>query len=264
MESPRTYTNFIDGAWTESTTRETFENRNPADRDDLVGRFQKSGPEDVNRAVASAKKALPAWRAMPAPRRAEMLYRLGQILMDRKEALARDMTREMGKVLNETRGDVQEAIDTAFYAAGEGRRMFGETVPAELPNKWAMSMRVPVGVCGLITPWNFPMAIPSWKTFPALVAGNTVVLKPASDTPGSAHHLVEVLVDAGVPEGVVNIVHGGGSTVGTPIVLHPDVKMISFTGSSEVGKVIAERSAKSLKRVSLELGGKNAQIVMED
>jgi len=264
MESPRTYTNFIDGAWTESTTRETFENRNPADRDDLVGRFQKSGPEDVNRAVASAKKALPAWRAMPAPRRAEMLYRLGQILMDRKEALARDMTREMGKVLNETRGDVQEAIDTAFYAAGEGRRMFGETVPAELPNKWAMSMRVPVGVCGLITPWNFPMAIPSWKLIPALVCGNTVILKPATDTPVSSVHFVKACEDAGIPAGVVNLVTGTGQAVGSPLMNHPDVALVSFTGSTEVGRSVNRACAESFKRCSLEMGGKNAIIVMDD
>src|SRR6266436_5021551 len=205
-----------------------------------------------------------ARRGRPSRPGASPRHRAAEILRDRKEALARAMTREMGKVLAETRGDVQEAIDMAYYIAAEGRRLFGVTVPSELPDKFAMSVRQPLGVCGLITPWNFPMAIPSWKTFPALVAGNTVVLKPASDTPGSAHHLIEVLMEAGVPEGVVNIVHGGGSAVGTPIVMHADVKMISFTGSSDVGKIIAERSAKTLKRVSLELGGKNAQIVLED
>ena len=260
----RDYLNLIGGKWIPARTGKTFENRNPARASDLLGTFPDSGPEDVDAAVQAAARAFATWRLTPAPRRAEIIFRAAEILRERKEDLARLMTREMGKVLAETRGDVQEAIDMAYYIAAEGRRLFGVTAPSELPEKFAMSIRQPLGVCGLITPWNFPMAIPSWKTFPALVAGNTVVLKPASDTPGSALHLVEVLVDAGVPEGVVNIVHGGGSTVGTPIVLHPDVKMISFTGSSEVGKVIAERSAKSLKRVSLELGGKNAQIVMED
>src|SRR5438876_9206092 len=260
----REYLNLIGGKWVPSRTGKTFENRNPAKSQDLVGTFPDSGPEDVDLAVQAAARAFTSWRLVPAPRRAEFIFRAAEILRDRKEDLARVMTREMGKVLAETRGDVQEAIDMAYSTAAEGRRLFGATVPSELPDKFAMSVRQPLGVCGLITPWNFPMAIPSWKTFPALVAGNTVALKPASDTPASAHHLIEVLVEAGVPEGVVNIVHGGGSTVGTPIVMHPDVKMISFTGSSDVGKVIAERSAKTLKRVSLELGGKNAQIVMED
>jgi len=260
----RQYLNLIGGKWLPSRSGKTFENRNPARESDLVGTFPDSGPEDVDAAVKAASRAFASWRLLPAPRRAEHIFRAAEILRDRKEELARLMTREMGKVLAETRGDVQEAIDMAYYIAAEGRRLFGVTTPSELPDKFAMSVRQPLGVCGLITPWNFPMAIPSWKTFPALVAGNTVVLKPASDTPGSAHHLIEVLMEAGVPEGVVNIVHGGGSAVGTPIVMHADVKMISFTGSSDVGKVIAERSAKTLKRVSLELGGKNAQIVMED
>jgi len=260
----REYLNLIGGKWLPSRTGKTFENRNPAKSQDLVGTFPDSGPEDVDQAVKAAARAFSSWRIVPAPRRAEFIFRAAEILRDRKEELARLMTREMGKVLAETRGDVQEAIDMAYYIAAEGRRLFGVTVPSELPDKFAMSVRQPLGVCGLITPWNFPMAIPSWKTFPALVAGNTVVLKPASDTPASAHHLIEVLVEAGIPEGVVNIVHGGGSAVGTPIVMHPDVKMISFTGSSDVGKVIAERSAKTLKRVSLELGGKNAQIILED
>ncbi|HEY2924587.1 MAG TPA: aldehyde dehydrogenase family protein [Candidatus Eisenbacteria bacterium] len=260
----REYLNLIGGKWAPSRSGKTFENRNPARSADLVGTFPDSGAEDVDAAVNAAARAFSAWRLVPAPRRAEFIFRAAEILRDRKEELARLMTREMGKVLAETRGDVQEAIDMAYYIAAEGRRLFGVTVPSELPDKFAMSVRQPLGVCGLITPWNFPMAIPSWKIFPALVSGNTVVLKPASDTPGSAHHLVEVLVEAGVPEGVVNIVHGGGSAVGIPLVTHPGVKMISFTGSSDVGKTIAERSAKTLKRVSLELGGKNAQIVMED
>jgi acyl-CoA reductase-like NAD-dependent aldehyde dehydrogenase len=260
----REYLNLIGGKWLPSRSGKTFENRNPARAGDVIGVFPDSGPDDVDAAVKAAARAFPSWRLVPAPRRAEFVFRAAEILRDRKEELARLMTREMGKVLAETRGDVQEAIDMAYYIAAEGRRLFGVTAPSELPNKFAMSVRHPLGVCGLITPWNFPMAIPSWKLFPALVCGNTVILKPASDTPGSAHHLVEILVEAGVPEGVVNIVHGGGSAVGIPLVAHADVKMISFTGSSDVGKTIAERSAKSLKRVSLELGGKNAQIVMED
>jgi aldehyde dehydrogenase (NAD+) len=262
--SPRVYSNLVGGKWVPAQSGRTTENRNPARPDDIVGLFPDSGPEDVDVAVRAAAAAFQTWRLVPAPRRAEIVFRAAEILRDRKEELARAMTREMGKVLAETRGDVQEAIDMAYYIAAEGRRLFGVTVPSELPNKLAMSIRQPLGVCGLITPWNFPMAIPSWKIFPALVAGNTVVIKPATDTPASAHHLVEILVEAGVPDGVLNIVHGGGNAVGVPLTTHPDVKMISFTGSSEVGKAIAERSAPSLKRVSLELGGKNAQIVMED
>ncbi|HEX7078750.1 MAG TPA: aldehyde dehydrogenase family protein [Candidatus Eisenbacteria bacterium] len=262
--SPRAYLNLIDGRWTAARSGKTFENRNPARPSDLVGTFPQSGPEDVDAAVAAAAKAFRTWRLVPAPRRAEIVLRAAEILRERKEELARAMTREMGKVLAETRGDVQEAIDMAYYIGAEGRRLFGVTVPSELPNKFAMSIRQPLGVCGLITPWNFPMAIPSWKIFPALVAGNTVVIKPATDTPASAHHLVEILVEAGVPAGVLNIVHGGGASVGVALTDHPDVKMISFTGSSEVGKEISKKCAPSLKRLSLELGGKNAQIVMED
>ena len=262
--SPKSYLNLIGGKWIPARSGRTFDNRNPARPSDVVGTFPDSGQEDVDAAVATASKAYPAWRLTPAPRRAEIVYKAARILEERKEEMARAMTREMGKVLAEARGDVQEAIDMAYYLGAEGRRLFGVTVPSELPNKFAMSIRQPLGVCGLITPWNFPMAIPSWKIFPALVAGNTVVIKPATDTPASAHHLVEVLMEAGVPEGVLNIVHGGGTAVGIPLTLHPDVKMISFTGSSEVGKTIAERTAGALKRLSLELGGKNAQIVMED
>ncbi|HET7903612.1 MAG TPA: aldehyde dehydrogenase family protein, partial [Candidatus Eisenbacteria bacterium] len=262
--TPREYLNLIGGRWVPARSGQSFENRNPARPTDLIGTFPASGAEDVADAVAAASKAFQSWRLVPAPRRAELILRAAEILRERKEALARAMTREMGKVLAETRGDVQEAIDMAYYIGAEGRRLFGVTVPSELPNKFAMSIRQPLGVCGLVTPWNFPMAIPSWKIFPALVGGNTVVIKPATDTPASAHHLVEILAEAGLPEGVVNIVHGGGSTVGVPLVTHPDVKMISFTGSSEVGKDIASRCAPSLKRLSLELGGKNAQIVMDD
>jgi len=215
-------------------------------------------------AVAAAKKAFASWRLVPAPKRAEILVRAGLLLQERKEQYARDMTREMGKVLAETRGDVQEAIDEAFYVAGEGRRLFGQTTPSELQNKFAMSVRMPVGVVGLITPWNFPMAIPSWKLFPALVCGNTCVIKPATDTPLSTYNLVQALLDAGLPAGVVNIVCGSGTAVGTPLVEHPDVRAISFTGSSAVGSQVAQRAAAAFKPVSLEMGGKNAQIVLDD
>src|SRR5512143_1429182 len=234
--SPKVYKNFINGEWVEASTGETFENINPADTREGVGIFQKSGGKDVEAAVEAAKQAFKKWRLVPAPRRAEILYTASRILEQRKEQFARDMTREMGKIIKETRGDVQEAIDTGFYMAGEGRRLFGATVPSELPNKWAMAARFPVGVCAMITPWNFPMAIPSWKLFPALVAGNTAVIKPAQDTPLSVFNFVSALTDAGVPKGVVNIVAGTGSQVGTPLTQHPDVRAISLTGSSEVGK----------------------------
>ena len=258
------YKNFIDGQWLTARSAKTFENRNPANRDDLIGLFPASSAEDVDAAVRAAKKAFNAWRLVPAPKRGELLYRVGELLRKDKEEIARGMTREMGKVLKETRGDVQEGIDTAFYVAGEGRRLFGETTPAELPNKFAMSVRMPVGVCALITPWNFPMAIPTWKMFPALLCGNTVVLKPAEDTPHTATRLVEILTEAGIPPGVVNLLHGRGEEVGAALVRHPGVQLVSFTGSAVVGREIASACGQNLKRVSLELGGKNAQIVMED
>ena len=258
------YQNFINGKWVDSRSGKTFENRNPANWSEIIGIFPKSGKEEVNDAVFAARKAFEKWRLVPAPKRGDILKKVGDILVARKEEIARLMTREMGKVLVETRGDVQEGIDTAYYAASEGRRLFGATTPSELPNKFNMAMRVPIGVAGVITPWNFPMAIPTWKIFPALLCGNTVVFKPATDTPATATVLVEILMEAGVPEGVVNLVHGGGSEVGMAIVEHPDIDLISFTGSTAVGIKISELSAKTLKRVSLELGGKNAQIVMDD
>jgi aldehyde dehydrogenase (NAD+) len=258
------FKNYIDGRWQPARSNKQFENRNPADRSDLIGRFPASGPDDVEAAVRAAKKAFDDWRLVPAPKRGEMLYRVGELLRKQKEEIARGMTREMGKVIKETRGDVQEGIDTAFYVAGEGRRLFGETTPAELPNKFAMSVRTPVGVCVLITPWNFPMAIPTWKMFPALLCGNTVVLKPAEDTPLTAVRLIEILHDAGIPPGVVNLVHGRGEEVGAALVRHPQVQLVSFTGSAAVGREIAASCGQNLKRVSLELGGKNAQIVLED
>jgi alpha-ketoglutaric semialdehyde dehydrogenase len=260
----RVYKNFIDGEWVEASTGQTFENRNPADTRDVVGIFQRSGKADVDAAIAAAKHAFVKWRLVPAPRRAEIIYRAAEMLMERKEDCARDMTREMGKILKETRGDVQEAVDTAYYMAGEGRRMFGPTTPSELPNKFAMAVRQPIGVCGMITPWNFPMAIPSWKLLPALVCGNTCVIKPAQDTPLSTFNLVRVLSDAGLPRGVVNIVTGFGSEVGTPITEHADVKAISLTGSSAVGRIVGTTAAKSFKHCSLELGGKNPMIVLDD
>jgi aldehyde dehydrogenase (NAD+) len=259
-----TFRNYIDGRWVEARSGNTLEDRNPANRHDLIGFFPASGCEDVEPAVQAAKKAFASWRLVPAAKRGEMLYRVGELLRARKEEIARAMTREMGKVLKETRGDVQEGIDTAFYVGGEGRRLFGETTPSELPDKFAMSVRAPLGVCALITPWNFPVAIPTWKMFPALLCGNTVVLKPAEDTPHSAIKLVEVLGEAGTPPGVVNVIHGKGEEVGAALVRHPDVKLVSFTGSAAVGREIAQVCGQHLKRVSLELGGKNAQIVMED
>jgi aldehyde dehydrogenase (NAD+) len=260
----KVYKNFIDGEWVDASTGQTFEDRNPADTRDVVGIFQRSGKEDVDNAVAAAKQAFTKWRLIPAPRRAEILYSAAEMLMERKEEFARDMTREMGKILKETRGDVQEAMDTAYYMAGEGRRMFGPTTPSELPNKFAMAMRQPIGVCGMITPWNFPMAIPSWKLLPALVCGNTCVIKPAQDTPLSTFNLVRVLYDAGLPKGVINIVTGFGSEVGTPLTEHADVRAISLTGSSAVGRIVGTTAAKSFKRCSLELGGKNPMIVLDD
>jgi len=259
-----TYHNLIGGEWVPAVSGKSTLNINPADESDIVGTFPSSGPEDVNHAVAAAKQAFSTWRLVPAPKRAEILVRAGILLQQRKEQYARDMTREMGKVLAETRGDVQEAIDEAFYVAGEGRRLFGQTTPSELQNKFAMSVRMPVGVVGLITPWNFPMAIPSWKLFPALVSGNTCVIKPATDTPLSVYNLVQTLIDAGLPPGVVNIVSGSGGSTGNALVEHPDVRAISFTGSSEVGSHVAQRAAATFKPVSLEMGGKNAQIVLDD
>ncbi len=260
----RQFKNLIGGKWVSAHSRKTFENRNPADTSDLVGTFPASGAEDINDAVTAAREAFPSWRLVPAPKRAEILYRTGELLTARKEQYAQEMTREMGKVLAETRGDVQEAIDTAFYMAGEGRRLFGQTTPSELQSKFAMSVRMPVGVCGMIAPWNFPMAIPSWKLFPALVCGNTCVFKPAEDTPLSALNLVQTLMDAGLPKGVVNIVFGFGPDAGAPLVEHPGVDAISFTGSSEVGRMVGQAAAAHFKPCSLEMGGKNAMIVMED
>src|SRR5579884_1693391 len=261
---PNIYRNFIDGEWVEASTGDSFENRNPANTRDVVGIFQKSAKADVDAAVDAAKRAFVKWRLVPAPRRAEIIFRAAEILSERKVECARDMTCEMGKVLKETRGDVQEAIDTGYYMAGEGRRLFGPTTPSELPNKFAMAVRQPLGVCAMITPWNFPMAIPSWKLFPAIVAGNTCVIKPAQDTPLSVFNFVRTLADAGIPHGVINIVTGFGSKIGAPLMEHPDVRAISLTGSTEVGRIVGTTAAKSFKHCSLELGGKNPMIVLDD
>src|ERR1700731_3257461 len=246
----KVYHNFIDGEWVESSTGETFEDRNPADTRDVVGIFQKSGKADVDAAVDPAKRAFARWRLVPAPRRAELVFKAAEILIERKEECARDMTRAMGKVLAETRGDVQEAIDCAYYMAGEGRRMFGPTVPSELPNKFAMAVRQPIGICGMITPWNFPMAIPSWKLLPAIVSGNTCVIKSAQDTPLSTFNLVQALVDAGLPKGVINVVTGFGPEAGAPLTEHPPIRAVSFTGSSAVGRIIGQNAAKTFKHCS--------------
>src|SRR6202162_6404797 len=224
--APRMFKNFINGEWVESRRRKAYANRKPASTDELTGMFVSSTDEDVNAAVDAAKEAYKTWRLVPAPKRAEILFRAAELLLQRKEEFSKDMTREMGKVLAETRGDVQEAIDMTYYMAGEGRRLFGQTTPSELPNKFAMSVRQSVGVCGLITPWNFPMAIPSWKAMPALVCGNTVVLKPAEDTPLSTHNLVQVLTEAGIPPGVVNLVSGDGPGAGAPILVNSDVDLV--------------------------------------
>src|SRR5689334_5721352 len=261
---PKVFRNLIDGEWVESASGQTFENISPADTRDVVGIFQKSVKADVDAAVDAASRAFAKWRLVPAPRRAEIIYRAAEMLFERKEEYSRDMTREMGKVLKETRGDTQEAIDTAYYMAGEGRRMFGPTTPSELPNKFAMAVRQPIGVCGMITPWNFPMAIPSWKLLPALVCGNTCVIKPAQDTPLSTFNLVRTLSDAGIPKGVINIVTGYGSEVGAPLMENPEVNAISLTGSTEVGRIVGTTAAKSFKHCSLELGGKNPMIVLDD
>src|SRR5437588_541566 len=233
-----TYFNFVGGCWTSSESGKLFENRNPARPDDLIGLFQQSTPADTEGAIAAAHQAYGGWRLVPAPKRAEILFRAAQLIAERKEALARDMTREMGKVLAETRGDVQEAIDMTYFMAGEGRRQYGQTVPSELRDKFAMSVRQPLGVCAVITPWNFPMAIPSWKIIPALVCGNTVVFKPATLTPLSAVNFVRILEEAGVTKGIVNLVSGGGGDVGNAIVLSDDVRVVSFTGSTDVGRIV--------------------------
>jgi acyl-CoA reductase-like NAD-dependent aldehyde dehydrogenase len=261
---PKVFKNFINGEWVASRGGNVLENRNPANTDDLIGQFPASGAEDVASAVEAAAAAYDKWRLTPGPKRGEILFRAAEILEGRKEEYAREMTREMGKVIAETRGDVQEAIDMTYLMAGEGRRLRGTTTPSELPNKFAMSVRVPVGVAGLITPWNFPMAIPSWKCAPALVCGNTAVLKPAEDTPLSTYHFAQVLMEAGLPPGVLNVVFGDGPQAGAPILDNPGVKLVSFTGSTEVGRIVSKACAPAFKKCHLEMGGKNIIVVMDD
>ncbi|MGK2963689.1 MAG: aldehyde dehydrogenase family protein [Gemmatimonadaceae bacterium] len=258
------FNNFIGGAWAGPDSGEYFENRNPADRNDLIGAFPRSRATDVQRAVESAKRGFAAWKATPAPARGDVLRIVGDLMSARKEEIADAMTREMGKPLTETRGDVQEGIDTAYYASSEGRRLFGHTVPSELRNKWAMSYRRPIGVAGLICPFNFPMAIPTWKMFPALVCGNSVIFKPAEDVPHTGTLLVEILLEAGLPPEVVQLVHGTGEEAGAAIVEHPEIPLISFTGSTETGRIVGGICGRMHKRLSLEMGGKNAQIVLDD
>jgi aldehyde dehydrogenase (NAD+) len=258
------YRNFIGGEWVAPFSNERIENRNPADTRDLVGTFPASSAQDVDRAVSAAAEAFKKWRKVPAPRRAEILFKAGEILIGRKQEFARDMTREMGKVLKEARGDVQEAIDMTYFIAGEGRRLHGFTTKAELPNKYAMCSREPIGVCGLITPWNFPMAIPSWKIAPALICGNTVVIKPAEDTPLSTYNFAAAYEEAGVPGGVLNIVSGRGEEAGAALANHPGVRLISFTGSTDVGRIVGQTAAAQDKICSLEMGGKNVVMIMED
>ncbi|MCB0717075.1 MAG: aldehyde dehydrogenase family protein [Bacteroidetes bacterium] len=255
--------NFINGEWIKSSNRKTFTDTNPAVHSDVIGEFPASTPEDVDSAVAAARVAFRSWSRMPAPERGNILKRIGDILTERKDELAFEMTREMGKPHFETRGDVQEAIDTAYYAASETRRLFGHTVPSELPNKFNMSIRRPVGVIGVITAWNFPVAVPTWKMFPAIAAGNTVIFKPSEDAPHSGALLVKVFEDAGLPTGVVNLVQGGGE-VGSALVSHPDIDAVTFTGSTDTGGKIAETCGAMHKRCSLEMGGKNPMIVLDD
>ncbi|HEY7846888.1 MAG TPA: aldehyde dehydrogenase family protein [Candidatus Limnocylindria bacterium] len=259
-----TYRNLIGDDWVAAKSGATFPSVNPANHDEVIGEFAASGPADVDAAVAAAKAAFPAWSLMPAPKRGEILFKVARLLAEHKEELSRLMTREMGKVLPEARGDVQEAIDVAYYMAGEGRRLFGQTVPSEMPDKFAMAIRRPIGVVGIITPWNFPVAIPGWKLFPALICGNTAVIKPASDTPACLVRFVELLREGGLPTGVVNVVTGSGGEVGNAIVAHPDVRVISFTGHTDTGVEISRTAAETLKRVSLELGGKNPIVIWED
>ncbi len=260
----KTFQNFINGAWAGPTGGEYYENRNPAARSDVIGRFPLSGADDVEKAVQSAWRGFEIWRATPAPARGDVLRRVGDLMVKRKDEIADLMTREMGKPLTETRGDVQEGIDTAYYAATEGRRLFGHTVPSEMRNKWAMSFRRPIGVCGIITPFNFPMAIPTWKMFPALLCGNACIFKPAEDVPHTGATLVEIMLEAGLPPDVIQLLHGLGETVGAAIVNHPRIPVISFTGSTETGRIVGETCGRMHKRLSLEMGGKNAMLVFDD
>lgn len=264
MSEPKIFKNFINGQWIESKSGQTFENRNPANTDEVLGVFQKSNEDDVNDAIAAAAEAYKKWRLVPAPKRGEILYRVANRLVAEKERISQEMTKEMGKIIKETRGDTQEAIDMTYYMAGEGRRLLGMTTPSEMDSKFNMTIRQPLGVCSFITPWNFPIAIPSWKMMPALICGNTIVIKPATDTPLSVANLMKVCEEEGIPPGVVNMVTGSGGQVGTPMIKHKDVKIVSFTGSTEVGRKVSEACAPMFKHSCLEMGGKNVQMVMDD
>ncbi len=264
MGSPKVYKNLINGQWVESKSGKTYENLNPADQSDVVGVFQKSNADDVKDAIDAASDAYKKWRLFPAPKRGEIIYRIAARLEAEKEELSQEMTREMGKIIAETRGDTQEAIDMTYYMAGEGRRLFGQTTPSEMPNKFNMTVRQPLGVCSFITPWNFPMAIPSWKSMPALICGNTIVIKPATETPLSVVNFARVCLEEGLPPGVLNVVTGSGAALGEPLMNNPAVKIVSFTGSTEVGRKISEACATNFKHCCLEMGGKNIQIVMDD
>lgn len=260
-----TFHNHINGEWVPAASGATFENRSPsAPNSDPLGYFPNSDKTDVDKAVAAAKAAFKTWSKTPAPERGNLLRKLAVIIEERKERWAVEMSHEMGKTVTEAKGDIQEAIDMAYYMAGEGRRLFGVTTPSELNNKVAWTQRFPVGVCGLITPWNFPIAVPSWKTLPALICGNTIVWKPAEDAPLMGHRYMQAIADAGFPPGVVNLIHGEGEQAGQPIAEHPDVSLVSFTGSNEVGRKLGGICGASLKALCLELGGKNAAIVMDD
>jgi aldehyde dehydrogenase (NAD+) len=256
--------NLIGGRWEPARSGRTMEDRNPADGDDVLGAVARSDGADVAAAVDAAKAAYAEWMATPMPARGDLLRRVGQLMETEKDALSHLMTREMGKTLKEARGDVQEGIDFAYFMAGQARAPVGETVPSELPRKLSMTLRHPIGIVGLITPWNFPIAIPTWKMWPALLAGNCVVLKPAEDTPLCAQRLLELLIDAGLPAGVVNVVQGTGEEAGAALVEHPDVGAISFTGSLDTGRIIAAECGRQMKRYSMELGSKNVSIVMPD
>ncbi len=264
MNTPLICHNYIDGQWISAQSGDSFESRNPSDWQECLATAPTSSEADVNAAVTAARRAYSSWRLVPAPVRSEIVYRIGEELRARKEELAFLMSREMGKVLTEARGDVQEGIDCAFYYAGEGRRLFGQTTPSELGNKFAMTMRMPIGIAALITPWNFPVAIPCWKALPALVCGNTLIFKPAKDVPACATLLTEIFAAAGIPPGVFNLVHGTGNQVGRALTAHTGINLVSFTGSSETGSEVAAICGRTHKRVALEMGGKNAQIVMED
>lgn len=254
------YKNYIKGKYQDSKSNERFESRNPANWEEVIGIFPESNEEDLNLAVESAKEAFIIWSKITAPKRGEIIRRAGEIFLKRKREIAILMSKEIGKTIVEAEGDIQEAIDTAFYSAGEGRRLFSYITPSELPNKYALTFKRPIGIVGVITAWNFPIAVPSWKIFPALLAGNTIIFKPAPDASAVGSIFAEIFEEAGLPEGVFNIVYG--HKVGKYIVEHPDIKVIAFTGGTETGRIIYQSASKYLKRVSLELGGKNPQIVM--